>query len=242
MKVALHVAVSGQVVMRNRIDSIANNVANMTTAGFRADGSRFSTILSLQKPSPVAFASTAGTFIVRTPGAMKPTGNPLDVALRGDVWMALQGPDGVFYTRDGRLRMLPTGELQSVTGHPVLDVGGSPITLRPKGGPPRISRDGMITQGGRKIGAIGLFRIDEKARLTRYGASGVIPDREPEPVVEFSHAGVMQGYVEDSNVNGVLEMARLMEVTNTFRQLSRSVEESERTTLEAIRVLGGSGS
>ncbi len=239
MKVALHVAVSGLLAMRNRLDSIATNVANMTTAGYRADGSRFASLVSRQQPSSVSFVTAAETYITRTPGALKSTGNPLDVALQGDVWMAVKGPSGTIYTRDGRMRMLPTGELVSVNGHAVLDVGGAPITLKPGGGRVQIARDGMITQDGRQIGAIGLFRISERAALRRAGNSGVIPEREPEPVVDFSRAGVLQGFVEEANVNGALEMTRLIQTTNSYRQLSAAMQDNERTALEAIRILGG---
>ena len=241
MKVALHVAISGQMAMQNRLDSIAANVANMTTPGYRAEGSKFDALVSRQQPGPVDFASTGRAYIVRRPGALKATGNPLDVALNGDVWMALQGPDGIVYTRDGRMRMTPEGALVSVRGYPVLDVSGSPLMLKPKGGPPRIARDGMIRQRGRRIGAIGLFRFGREARLTRFDNSAVIPDREAEPVVEFSRAGVVQGFIEESNVNGALEMSRLIEATSAFRQLSAALSDGERTALEAIRTLGGAG-
>ena len=242
MKVTMHVALGGQLAMQKQLAAIANNVANITTPGFRAEGSRFAALVSRQQPASISYVNGGEHYIDTRPGALKQTGNPLDVAVRGNVWMALQGPgDTIIYTRDGRLRMLPTGELVSATGLPVLDVGGAPITLKPKAGPPRIARDGMISQNGQQIGAIGLFRISPRASLQRYGNSGVIPDRAPEPVVNFRDAGIMQGFIEESNVNGAIEMAHLIRLTNAMRQLSLSLQESERTALEAIRTLGGTG-
>ncbi|HHN73132.1 MAG TPA: flagellar hook-basal body complex protein, partial [Thermopetrobacter sp.] len=152
MKVVMHVSVAGQLAMQRRLDAIAANVANITTPGYRAEGERFAEVLSRQRPTDVAFVSAARAYIDRRPGGIMRTGNPLDVAVKGDVWLAVQGPGGTVYTRDGRFTMLTTGELVSTaTGWPVLDVGGAPITLNPKAGPPRIARDGMITQGGRQI-------------------------------------------------------------------------------------------
>jgi len=242
MKVVLHVAMAGQLAMQNQLAAIANNVANITTPGFRAEGSRFAALVSRQQPSSVSFVTAGQSYIDTRPGALKQTGNPLDVAVRGNAFMAVQGPgDTIVYTRDGRLRMLPTGELVSAIGLPVLDVSGAPIVLKPNAGPPRIARDGMITQNGRQIGAIGLFRIDDNAQLTRYGNSGVIPDREPEPIVNFRDAGIVQGFIETSNVNGAMEMAHLIQVSNAMRQLSTALTDSERTALEAIRILGGEG-
>jgi len=242
MKVTLHVALGGQMAMQAQLATIANNVANMTTPGFRAAGSRFAALVSRQQPAPISYVSAARGYIDRRPGALKQTGNPLDVAVRGDAWMALRGPGGIVYTRDGRLRMLPTGALVSTTGLPVLDVGGSPIVLKPKAGPPRIARDGMITQSSARIGAIGLFRIPPGARLSRNGNSAVVPDREPQPVVNFRNFGIMQGFVEESNVNGAIEMAHLIETGSAFRQLSAALRETEHTALEAIRALGGASS
>ncbi len=242
MKVALHVALGGQLAIQRQLAAVANNVANITTPGFRAEGSRFAAVLSRQQPASISYVNAGGSYIDTRPGALKQTGNPLDVAVRGNVWMALRGPgDSIVYTRDGRFRMLPTGALVSATGLPVLDVGGAPITLKPKAGPPRIARDGMISQNGQQIGAIGLFRMPGQARLARYGNSGVVPDREPEPVVEFRDAGVMQGFIEESNVNGAMEMAHLVRLGSAMRQLSSSLQECERTALEAIRTLGGVG-
>jgi flagellar basal-body rod protein FlgF len=240
MKVVMHVSVAGQLALQKRLDAIAANVANITTPGYRAEGERFSEVLSRQQPTDVSFVSSGHTYIDRRPGGLMKTGNPLDVAVKGDVWLAVQGPAGPVYTRDGRLAMLPTGELVSAaTGWPVLDVGGAPITLNPAAGPPQIARDGMITQGGRQMGAIGLFRIPPEARLQRHGNSGVVPDREPEPVVNFRDAGVLQGYIEQSNVNGALEMVRLIEATNAFKRLASALDMTERTVLDAIRTLGG---
>ena len=242
MKVGLHVAISGQLALYQQMESVAQNVANITTPGYRADGSRFSALVAKQRPAPVSYVSGRETYIVTEPGAIKATGNPLDVALRGDVWMALQWPDGIVYTRDGRMRMLPDGRLVSAAnGWPVLDVGGAPIALKPKAGPPQIAADGMITQNGRQIGAIGLFRMPEDAKLTRVGNSGVIPNIEPEPVVRFVDAGVIQGFVEESNVNGAIEMVRLIEMTNAFRQLTSALNDAEEATLAAIRTLGDPG-
>ncbi len=241
MKVVMHVSVGGQLAMQRQIDAIAANIANVTTPGYRAEGLRFSKLVSRQEPTPVSFVSSGRSYIDTRHGALKQTNNPLDVALKGDVWMAVQGPGGVIYTRDGRMTMLPTGELVSINGYPVLDVGGAPIVLNPKAGPPTITRDGMISQNGRRIGAIGLFRMDPSARLHRAGNSGVIPDREPEPVVNFRNVGVLQGFIEESNVNGALEMVHLIATTNAFKQVTMALDTAEKAMLDAVRTLGGEG-
>lgn len=239
METSLSVALSAQVALERRMEAVARNVANMTTAGYRAEGMKFEAFVSeITGQAPVAYASAGRSYISREAGPLTHTQNPLDVAVEGDGWLAVQTPAGVVYTRDGRMQMLETGELQSLAGHPILDVGGAPLLLNPDAGPPLIARDGMITQGGQQVGALGLFAIDESAKLTRYGNSGVIPDRAATPVLDFTGNGIVQGFVEGANINPVLELAKLIMVSRSFESASSVIQQSETSLQEAIRTLG----
>lgn len=237
----LYVGVAAQVALQRRLDTIAHNVANATTPGFRAEEVRFETVLSRTGAEPVAYATTGPTFLSRRSGEFIRTDNALDVAVQGNAWLAMQTPGGVVYTRDGRMRMTPNGELQSVNGHAILDAGGAPLLLDPNGGAPRISRDGTIMQGNAQVGALGLFTIDNNANLARYENSGVIPDRPAAAVVDFTATGLQQGFVENANVNAVMEMSRLITVTRAFEMVSASLAASESSLQEAIRALGTTG-
>jgi flagellar basal-body rod protein FlgF len=238
MQSSLYVALSAQLALQRRLETISNNVANASTAGFRAEEVKFDTVLSQTTLDPVAFASASEAYMSRKTGEFVRTDNVFDVAVEGDAWLAVDAPGGPVYTRDGRMRMTPTGELQSLTGYPILDAGSSPIQLDPNGGPPQIARDGMITQGGRQIGAIGLFTIDPNAKLTRFENSGVIPNVPAEAALDFTQVGVAQGYMERANVNAVMEMSRLIMVSRSFDAVSNAIKESEATLGEAIRTLG----
>jgi len=238
MKVSFPVILSSQVALKNRLDAVAHNVANSNTPGFRAQGMRFESVLSQTAEQTVAYSSKGINYISRQSGVMVKTGNMLDVAVQGEAWMALRGPGGTIYTRDGRMRILPTGDLQSLTGYPVLDVSGSPLTLSAEDGPVTISRDGMMSQAGKQVGALGLFKIPAEAKLTRVDSSGVIPDREAVPVIEFTDNGVVQGFVEQSNVNAILELSRLIEVTRAFESLNSMAEQLEKSSTDAIKTLG----
>lgn len=238
MQPSLYVALSGQIALEKRLETIAHNVANSSTGGFRAEEVKFSTIISLMPPDPAAFATSRGTFLSRKEGALTQTQNPFDVAVRGDAWLAIEVDGQTVYTRDGRMQMSPTGDLLTVGGHPVLDVGGAGITLDPAGGPPQIGSDGTIVQRGQQLGAIGLFRLPDDARLMRRENSGVVHSVEAEPALDFSRVGVIQGFVEGSNVNPVLEMTRLIAVQRAFEALTNSITNTEATFVEGIRTLG----
>ena len=107
-------------------------------------------------------------------------------------------------------------------------------------GPPVIARDGMITQGGRQTGAIGLFQIDDKAKLSRFDNSAVIPDRPATPILDFTSNGIMQGFVEGANVNPVMEMANLIKVTRTFESVASLSQTADSSLQDAIKTLGSS--
>ncbi len=174
MQSSLYVALSGQVALQRRLDTIANNIANMNTAGFRAEQVSFSTLVSRAGAAPTAFATSGENYISRRNGEMNPTGSPLDIAVQGDAWFALRTPDGVAYTRDGRLHIDNSGALLSVNNYPILDAGGASMTIDPSAAAPAIAQDSMITQDGRPIGAVGLYAIDATAKLTRYDNSAVL--------------------------------------------------------------------
>ncbi len=238
MQTNFSVALSAQMSLQKRLETIANNVANASTAGFRAEEVKFDSYLSYASSTPIAYASAGQNYLSRASGEMVKTDNLLDVAVQGDAWLGVQTPAGTVYTRDGRMKMTPTGELQTLNGYPMLDAGGSPIQLDPNAGPPRIARDGAINQNNRAVGAIGLFKIDDKANLKRFDNSGVIPDRAATPVVEFSKTGVQQGFVERANVNPVMEMSKLIMVSRAFDAVSSSLKDSESSLQEAIKTLG----
>jgi len=240
MQPALYVALSAQVALERRLTTVANNIANINTGGYRAEEVKFESILSRMGSGPVAFSSAGEAFISRRPGPVNKTDNALDVAIQGDAWLAMNTPAGTVYTRDGRMRMSEAGELQTIDGHAVLDAGGAPIALDPQAGAPSIGRDGMIYQGDNQVGALGLFRISERSKLARYGNSGVIPDMPAAVVQDFTSVGVQQGYSEGANVNPVLEMTKMIMISRTFDSAASTISETESSLMSAIRALGPS--
>lgn len=241
MQNGLYVALSAQVALERRLETIANNVANMNTIGYRADGVSFETEVARAGDSQLAYVSSGSTFISRQTGASVKTGNPFDIAIQGQGWIAMNTADGVAYTRDGRMQISETGALETLNGNAVLDAGGAPIILNPGAGAPTISGDGMIDQDGKQVGAIGLFAIDDDATLTRTGNSGVVPDKPATPILDFTRNGIVQGFVEGANVNPIQEMTKLIAVTRAFDGVNTQVSQTEASLQDAIKTLGASG-
>ena len=238
MQDSLYVALSSQIALERRLTTIADNVANAGTVGFRATQVKFEDVLSGTGPSSVSFVQTGGTYLSEAKGGYRNTANPFDFAIRGDAWFGLETPDGPIMTRDGRFSMLQTGQLVSVEGYPVLDASGTALQLDPSAGAPVVSADGFIRQNGQQVGAFGLFSFEPGLNFQRYGNSGVVPNGEPQAVVDRADSGVVQGFVEDSNVNPVLEMTRLIMVQRAFESANAAIRETEGTFSNAVKALG----
>jgi flagellar basal-body rod protein FlgF len=238
MQTALPVSLSAQLAMEKRLETIAHNLANARTAGFRSEEVKFEQLISSAAQKPVAFVSEGETYLSRASGELTRTDNTLDMAIGGDAWFGIQTPQGRVYTRDGRMRIDAEGNLQTLNGYGILDAGGSPISVNPNGGPLTIARDGMIQQAGQQVGAVGLFAIPQTANLTRFDNSGVLSDQPVQPVIDFNGLAVEQGFVEGSNVNPILAITRLIEVQRAFESASNLIQSSEKTLDGAVRDLG----
>ena len=238
MQSGLYVGLSAQIALERRLETIANNVANVGTGGFRADAVKFEAVLSRSSSGTVAFASPGKNYISRHMGTVSKTDNPLDVAVAGDGWFAFQTAQGIVYTRDGRMQMTAEGELRTISGYPILDPGGATLSLDPTGSEPWVGADGTITQDGRPVGSIGLFQIPREAKLSRFENSGVIPDQPAVAVIDDANVRVLQGHTEGSNVNPILELTKLINVSRTFQQATALLDKSEGSLEKAIRTLG----
>ncbi len=239
MQNGLYVSLSAQISLERRLETIAANVANANTPGYRVDGVTFATELAKAGDSSVSFVGEGDGYISRRSGPLIPTSNPLDMAIQGEGWFAVESGGRTIYTRDGRMTMNENGGLVSMTGAAILDASGSPIELDPSAGTPSIAADGMVSQNGRQVGAVGLFSIDPAAKLTRAGNSGFVTNKPAEPILDFRANSVVQGAVEGANVDPVREMTRLIEVTRTFDGVTNGVAQTENSLQDAIKTLGG---
>ncbi len=238
MQSSLYVALSAQVALQNRLDTIAQNVANGSSAGYRASEMKFNAVLSKMSDPQVSFVSSGTGVIKRGSGQFVKTGNPLDVAVKGDGWLSVAGPSGQAYTRDGRMRMNEAGDLVSMTGARILDAGGGAIQLDPTAGQPDIAADGTITQKGSRAGVLGVFTIPSDAQLTRVEGNAFTSSVPGTPIVDSAANGVVQGFVEQSNVNVMTEMTRLIYVQRAFDGVSATLQAAESSLKTAIQTLG----
>src|SRR6187402_2157212 len=127
MQDVLYVALSSQIALERRLTTIADNVANMSTVGFRATEVKFEDIVSGLGQDSVSFTSPGDTYLSGKAGSLRETQSPFDFAVQGDAWFGIDTPAGTVMTRDGRFTMNDSGQLITHEGYAVLDAGGAPI-------------------------------------------------------------------------------------------------------------------
>lgn len=240
MEVGISVGISGQIATEQRLTSLAQNVANSRTVGFRATEIRFDEVLRKADEAQVSMVSQGQEYISSRTGGLEKTGNTLDFAISGDAWFSVQTDAGNVMTKDGRFTVNNLGALTTLSGNPVLDAGGAPIQLDAAGGPVQVGTDGSIVQNNQQVAGIGLFSFEPGTNFVRYGESSFMANASVQPLVDTSDVGVMQGYVEQSNVNPVHEITRLIAVQRAFEQNTAAMEKAEESLQRLVQELNRS--
>jgi flagellar basal-body rod protein FlgF len=243
------VGLSGQLALRQQMDVTANNLANANTTGFRGDRTLFqSHVNRLAVPGrEIAFVQDRATYLDVRQGSLSATGNPLDIALDGEAFLAVERANGGRgYTRDGRLRVDPGNVLVDAGGRAILDEGGGRIQLPDRVTSVEIRGDGTLiaTADNRaeQVGRIGLFRGGD-LRGIRKGGDGLleIPAADVQPVPpNMPGVRVVQGSLEASTVQPVLELANMTTVQRAYENLQRIVSDDDARLRKMIDALGRS--
>jgi len=242
MQNAVLVGLSRQVALSRELDVVANNIANITTTGYKADGSLFEEFLSSSARSGsggrISFVRDRGIWHDMSQGAVERTGNPLDVAIDGRGFLAVQTPRGERYTRNGALQINASGQLVTSEGDIVLGTAG-PITFQPGDRQVSISKDGTISvrEGASNTdsqrGRLRLVDFANPQRLQKDGGStfNAVGGATPQPA---TNATIAQGAIEKSNVSGVGEMTRMIEITRAYTQVAAMLQQQSDQGQQAI--------
>ncbi|MBR0993475.1 flagellar basal-body rod protein FlgF [Bradyrhizobium japonicum] len=248
MQNALLIGLSRQMTLERQMDVIANNVANANTNGFKADHSLFEEFLNSNAREDnfvgadrrVSYVQDRGTYRDIGPGALEATSNPLDMAIDGNAYFAVQANGGEMFTRDGKFTLNSTGQLVTSSGNLVLGTGG-PITFQPTDHDINVAPDGTITvlEGTAKTdsirGKIRMASFDDPTKLTKLGAnlySAGSATQQPD-----AKSTVRQGYIEKSNVNSVGEMTRMVEVMRSYTAIANLLQQQSDLHKSAIEKL-----
>jgi len=226
-------ALAAQTVLRQRMDIVADNVANASTPGFKREGLMFADYLG--KVGTTEEASLTDIRRDFREGELTHTGNPLDLAINGDGFFVVETPEGVRYSRNGRFSIDLDGNLVTGEGHKVLGDGGAPIVFAPTDTDIVVSPDGKVIASGGAIGTIDLVRFEDPGQLERTG-SGLYRAAGGQPAAAEG-ARLAQGAVEESNVVPILEVTEMMGIMQSYQSAQRVVDSEHERLRRAIQVL-----
>jgi len=245
MESGYYAACTALVARTQALDTIANNLANASTVGFRAEHNVFSSILAAagdQAQSPLnqainRFGVLSGTTLDQSQGALQKTGNELDLGIEGPGYFVVQTADGPMYTRNGAFQVSSHGQLVTASGDAVMGDHGV-ITIPP--GPVSISADGTVSSNGAVAGKLRVVEFPagtdlESAGNTYYSAP-------PKSATASANSSVRQGMLESSNVNPIEGMVELVTAQRTAEMMQRALSiynnEIDKTAAQDLSKVG----
>ena len=242
----IYLSMAGAKAAMQRQDILSNNLANVSSNGFRAEMAAFRAVPGRgDGASTRAFALETTIGYNPEPGAVQSTGRNLDVAMKGNAWLAVQGLDGTeAYTRAGSFQVTQAGQLVTSTGLPVLSDGGAPIDV-PPGAEITLGADGTITaqtpgQPPAPVGRIKLATPGVDDPLQR-GDDGLFRAASGNPLAQDPNATLLSGALEGSNVNAVESMVGMIAAARQFEQQMRLLQTAETNDKTASQLLGMNG-
>lgn len=239
MENATYAALTRQSGLWSEMRVVANNIANANTTGFRTEGVVFAEYVQatgVGEPS-LSMASAEVRDTITLQGALTRTGGNYDLAIEGEGFFAIETPQGERLTRAGAFTPNADGDLVTADGYRVLDSGGAPVFVPAGAGQIAIAPDGTISAGGSPIGQIGVFLPAEPLDLVRedgvrFAASGGI---------EAVEGRMLQGFLEESNVNPILQVSRMIEVQRAYELGQSFMEQEDERIRGVVAALGRRG-
>jgi flagellar basal body rod protein FlgG len=230
MSHAVYAPLAAGVRTFERMDQVANNLANVDTPGFRAQRAVFRVVSGDGAGTPAQdriaerYLTTDAVVPDMRAGAVQTTGETAHLALDGDGFLKLQGEGGPLYTRDGTLRIADDGLLVHQSGAPLLTVGGQPLRLQPGGF--EVTPEGIVIQAGAERGRLAAVRFDEPDALIHagrnlYEGSGAV-------ALPAQDTTFIQGALERSNVDPMRELIALIQLSRFHEAYANTLETLDR--------------
>jgi flagellar basal-body rod protein FlgF len=228
MDIVSNIALSRQAAQQRVTEVIANNIANANTPGFKAERVQFSDWLMRQSTSGVPrgdrnIVSTQdrATWREQQAGTITHTGNTYDLALTSNGYFTVKTPNGPKLTRDGRFGLMPNGTISDGAGNALMNGNGQPIVVAQTDTRISIAGDGTVSSENGQLGKVGIVKPADPMQLT---AEGNTLFRSASPTTAIASPGIVQGSIEDSNVQPVLETTRMLDGLRQFQFISQFIQ------------------
>lgn len=234
----IYVMASKQMAAMRNLETIANNVANANTTGFKANSLEFASLMDDDKNDKLAIPKIRSTTISFHEGPLKLTSNPLDVAISGKGFFMVKAPQGDRYTRSGNFKINNEGVMVNQDGYSVLSNDGQEIVFDLEDRIPVIGEDGTVFVGSQERGRIGVFEFADQKLLRKEGHTLFV---SPTPPIEAQNSRVIQGALEESNVNSIEQIAKLAELQREVGATSNFINETYALNRNAFKVYSRQG-
>lgn len=223
--------------LKHEMQMIANNIANVSTTGYRKEGLIFSEHITALGPGEESLSMANGNVRLTNDaqGPLSQTGGAYDLAIEGDGFFLIETPEGEALTRSGAFTVNQEGELITHDGYRLLDNGGAPIFIPPDAKTVAVSSDGTLSADGMPLAQIGLYMPEDPNSLTR---SNGVRFATAGAIVPQDEAVILQGFVENSNVNAITEVARMIEVQHAYTMGKTFIEQEHERIKSVISTLG----
>jgi flagellar basal-body rod protein FlgF len=235
MDAAGYTTLTRQSGLMREMQVVANNIANISTTGFRREGVIFEEFVAGVENGPsLSMANGNARVVDLSQAGLNQTNGIFDFAIQGEGFFQIETPDGERLTRAGSFTPSANGELVTHDGYRLLDQGGAPVFVPPDARNVAVAQDGTVSADGAPIARIGLWQPTDPLSLqhqsgTLFSANGVEP----------AEGGiVLQGYLEDSNVNPVMEIARMIEVQRAYELGQSFMDQEDKRMRGVIETLG----
>jgi flagellar basal-body rod protein FlgF len=239
---ALYVGLSRQMVLKRELDIVANNIANADTNGFKVESlltqeTPTAPAATAEGPQPVKFVTAIGVARDFGQGGLRRTDAPLDLGVDGKGFFKINTAAGDRYTRDGHFRLDDQGRLVTQAGDPVADDGGGEITFDPQKGQVTVAEDGTVSQGSERVAKIGLYQFANLGVLDKAGDNLFKNASNLQPTA-VTDGKVRQGMLESSNVNPIVEITRMIEVSRAYEQTAQMMASEQDLSRNSVARLG----
>lgn len=235
MEAGIYTTLTRQSGLMREMQVVAHNIANISTTGFRREGVIFSEYVKRMEGGPsLSMANGDARHMDLRQAGLSQTGGVFDFAIQGDGFFLIETPQGQAMTRAGSFTPNAEGELVNMDGHRLLDLGGAPVFVPPDAGAVALSADGTLSAQGQPLAQIGLWQPSDPLQMAHQGGTVFVSDAV-EPAAE---ATILQGFLEESNVNPISEIARMIAVQRAYEMGQGFLEKEDERMRGVIQTLG----
>lgn len=240
MDLAGYVALTRQSGLAKELQSVANNIANLSTTGYRREGVLFAEMVQALpvEGGAVAMTEARARYTDELQGTLEETGGRLDFAIEGDGYFTVMTPLGERLTRAGAFGHNADGEIVTADGHRLLDEGGGAIVIPFEARSIGLAADGTLSVDGEPVARVGLVTVEDRTRLFREAGVLFRADGATLPVED---GRIVQGFLEASNVSAVAEMARMIEVQRAYEYGQKLMDQEDERIRKVVTTLGQRG-